>query len=444
MPLLRHLHLAIHGPSVVWLSPMAFGAPWDTYPQKVADDNPAAARGPFAILRQNGRMGRLAAAVLASSVGDPFSQVVSLVLLFQATHAPIAIAGAYGAEMVGVLTVGSLLGAATDRLDRRRLIVGLEVMRVLVVASLPVVTTVSVFLLYPALLVLAGVETLVQPSRQAAVPELVEPGEVGAANALIMTALTLAQAVGFAAAGVAMLRLSDPRPLYLIDAFTFAVACLLIASLGSLGGGIAEGRLRGGASRAWRVPGARPLLAVAAATVVFVGMLNPTLLPAAYALSSNGPTAYTLFQLCLITGGLAGSMVAGRVRRPSRMLAHGFALWIFGIGVLGVGLSQSFLVAGVAVAVSGLGNAMYSVTNTSALMEKATSTNRGTVMSARFTVTRTATAVGLAGGAAITSWLGPLRAFSSFGVGLLVVAGGFSAFWALQARRPPAAREDPS
>ena len=109
-------------------------------------------------------------------------------------------------------------------------------------------------------------------------------------------------------------------------------------------------------------------------------------------------------------------------------------LWVFATGVFVVGVSPGFFVAGIAVAVSGVGNAVYSVANTSALMETAVTTNRGTVMSARFTVTQATNALGLVAGAATIAWLGPLRAFSGFGSGLLLVAGVYTAFLIMQAR----------
>lgn len=115
-------------------------------------------------------------------------------------------------------------------------------------------------------------------------------------------------------------------------------------------------------------------------------------------------------------------------------MAQGVSLWVFAVGVIAVGVSPNFLLAGLAVAISGVGNAAYSVFNISALMETASSANRGTVMSARFTVTRATVAFGLAIGAAVIGWLGPLSAFSSFGLGLLLVAGVYSAFLTMQAR----------
>jgi MFS family permease len=400
----------------------------------VVDGADPARQGPLGLVRHNPRMARLAAAVLVSSAGDPFNQAVSLVLLYQATRAPLAIAAAFGAEMLGVLIVGALIGAAADRVDRRRLIVRLEAIRFLIVATLPVVTSLSIFLLYPVLFLLASIEALVQPSRQAAVPELVAAGEVGPANALLMTAVTVGQAAGFAVAGVALARFSDPRPLYLVDAFTFATAAVLIATLSGMGGGIVATRLRGGVGRAWAVRSARPLLVVSAATALVVGMLNPTILPLAYASSTNGPTAFTLLQVCLIAGGLVGSLAAGRVEQRKQPIAQVVSLWLFAVGVFAVGVSPSFLVAGLAVAISGVGNAAYSVTNISALMKTAASANRGTVMSARYTVTRATVALGLAIGAAMTGWLGPLRAFNGFGLGLLLVAAVYSAFLTMEAR----------
>ncbi len=402
-------------------------------PDVIYDGAEPPPRGPFGLIRRNSRMARLTAAVFISSAGDPFSQAVSLVLLYQATRAPLAIAAAYGAEMLGVLTVGVLIGAVADRIDRRRLIVWLEASRFVIVASLALVTSISVFFLYPAFFLLASIEALVQPSRQAAVSEVVSESEVNAANALLMTAVTMAQATGFALAGMGLAHVANPRLLYVVDAVTFAAASTLIATLNGLGGGVVTARLRGGVLRVWTLRGVRPLLVVAGGTVLFVGMLNPSLLPAAYALSSSGPTAFTVLEVCLITGAFLGSLLASRVKRSNRIKAQAISLWIFSAGVFSVGVSPSLSFAAVAVAISGVGNAVYSVTNTGALMDAAVSTNRGTVMSARFTVTRATMALGLAIGAAANSLLGPLRAFSGFGLGLFLVAILFTAFLVLQA-----------
>src|SRR2546430_4139336 len=55
----------------------------------------------------------------------------------------------------------------------------------------------SLLLIVPVLFVLAMINAIVQPARQAAVPVLVPTGQVGRANAMGATVGTLAGAIGF-------------------------------------------------------------------------------------------------------------------------------------------------------------------------------------------------------------------------------------------------------
>jgi MFS family permease len=381
---------------------------------------------PHALLR-NARLTRLYAAVLVSSIGDPFSLTVSLVLVYGATRSSVALAGVYGAQMLGVLTVGSALATAADRLDRRRMIVRLELLRFLLVASLPFATLASVFWLYPAVCVLGGIEALVQPARQAGLADLVEPDQVGPAVSLSQGVASLGQAIGFATAGAALARIADGRPLYFIDAVTFLAAAGVVATLSGLGGGVRMVRLGGGVRRVWAIRAARPLLLVAAATVLFNGMLNPSLLPLAYSFSRNGPGAYGALQVCLILGLLVGSLVAARVPASRRLAALAAALWLFGVAILLVNEMPSLLPLTLPIALSGAASAIYAATNSSALLQVADRYTRGTVMTVRFTISQVTKAVGLGAGALATSWLGPRHAFALIGVGLLVVATTYTA-----------------
>jgi hypothetical protein len=251
---------------------------------------------------------------------------------------------------------------------------------------------------------------------------------VGPANAALLTATMLAQAVGFAVAGLGLANLQDPRVLYLADAASFAVAALIVSSLGDLGGGIATARLKGAVRRAWAVPGVAPLLGVAAATVCVIGMLNTALLPAAYMLSTKGASAYPVLEVCLIAGAVMGSLIAGRISSHLRVPALAISLWVFAVSITGVGLSSGLWPATLALALSGLASAVYSVSNTSALMDAASSANRGTVMSARFTVTQAGKAVGLGVGGLVTAWLGARTSFAAFGLGLAAVAVAYTVF----------------
>src|SRR5207253_11416241 len=115
------------------------------------------------------------------------------------------------------------------------------------------------------------------------------------------------------------------------------------------------------------VPGPPPLLLVAGGAGVSVGMLNPAILPLAYSRSRNGPLAYGIIQIALISGVVAGSLLAGRISVPYTLIAMAGSLWAFGATVALVGASRTTGAAVAAFLLSGAGNAGYSVTNVSAL-----------------------------------------------------------------------------
>src|SRR5258708_39885796 len=93
--------------------------------------------------------------------------------------------------------------------------------------------------IYPVLVLLACVNAVVQPARQAAIPNLVPAGQVGKANAIVAATSMLAGAIGFGLAG-AILALSPPRStpnmLFVADAMTFLLAGAIVVRIPNLGG----------------------------------------------------------------------------------------------------------------------------------------------------------------------------------------------------------------
>lgn len=383
--------------------------------------------------RQHPRFARLSWAAALSSVGDPLSLTLSQFLLYQATHSPFALAGIYVAQIGGALLVGFLLGAVSDRLDRRLLIVSLEVVRTILVALLPLATLLSPFTLYPALVVVGGIEAIVQPARLAGVPRLVAAEHLERANARIVLLVSLGQAAGFALAGLLIVSLPQPRLLFLVDALTFALAGALVLSVGSLGGGTRAARLSGGVLRALAVPSIRPHLVIAGTVTVAAMMLPPALLPLSYKLSSDGVTVYAWLQVLLIAGLTAGSLLAHRTGAGLRVLA--LSLWVFSVGALVAGLGHTFWVIGAGIVVSSVGNSLYFIANQSALLKAADDTFRGSVMSTRYTVTQSGRVIGLLAGAWITTLSSGSTTLAVIGLVLLAVAVPVSRWWLMQ--RPP-------
>jgi predicted MFS family arabinose efflux permease len=373
-------------------------------------------------------------ALLISSIGDPLTLTVALVLLYTETRMAAAVGAAYACRMVAAIVVGGFGGTITDRLDRRRLMIGLDVLRLVLVATMPFTTRGSPLIIYAYLLVLGGCEALVQPARLAAITTVVPERHIESANSVVVTAFSIAQAAGFALAGVVLATLADARLAFYGDALTFGLSALLVLTLPNLGGGIHTFRLRGGALGLLQRPSLRPLLLVAGGANLLIGMGTPVILPVAYQLWRSGAVAYTWLEVALIAGLVLGSLVAPRIPVSRTLQGLAAALVLFALAAFGVGFTPILAGAVFAILWTGVGNAVYAVTNRSALMRRAEPREQGSVMAARYTLGQAAQIIGLGAGALCATLIGAQPTFVATGAGLLVVALAFMTYVAREAR----------
>ena len=169
------------------------------------------------VMRASPPFTRLFAAIGVSSLGDPLTQVATLVAIYSATGQAGAVALGFIAQALGTIVMSGALGGIADRFTRRPLLVTLELLRAAILVALALVGP-SVWLIVPVLFVLAMINAIVQPARQAAVPSLVPAGLAGRANAMVATVGTLAGAAGFGLAGLILaltLRSYGTRVLFL-------------------------------------------------------------------------------------------------------------------------------------------------------------------------------------------------------------------------------------
>ena len=187
----------------------------------------------YRVLRNNPGFSSLITAIGISALGDPLTQVATLVTIYLATKDPRFVALAFIVQAVATIVMSSALGGLTDRVSRRVLIAGLEAVRaVILVGTSFIVQGGRWWLIFPILLVLSSINAVVQPARQAAIPTLVPIGQVGKANAMVAATTMLSGAVGFGLAG-AILALAPKSTnwLFMADAMTFALAAAVILSI---------------------------------------------------------------------------------------------------------------------------------------------------------------------------------------------------------------------
>jgi MFS family permease len=128
---------------------------------------------------------RLLAASAASNLADGVFQIALPLLAVSITRSPGLVAGVAVAQRLPWLVMALPAGALADRLDRRRTMVNVNVVRVAVMAAVAVAAgtdTASVPVLYAAALVLGVGETLFDTAAQSILPSLVDRGRLSEAN----------------------------------------------------------------------------------------------------------------------------------------------------------------------------------------------------------------------------------------------------------------------
>ena len=397
-------------------------------------DRPAVPRQVTAlrVLRSNAGFAQLLAAISISALGDPLTQVAALISIFAATNrSPIAVAIGFIAQGFGTVVMSGALGGIADRFSRRRLIVSLEFVRAALLVATPFVVPISVWLLIPVLFALAAINAIVSPARQAAVAALVPHGQVGKANAMVTGATWAAGGIGFATAGLVLalaqqIHVTTPTNLlFIADGCTFVIAGVLVFGIRGLGGGATEVRVTGSLRRAWALDAARPHLVVATLAAFLIAVSFPALVALAFRLSPNyGGQTYALLEVVLSAGVIAGSLAVARFNSIGTLRTAGLGLLLTGVCSLAMTMLGTPTLVAVALFFASVGNPIYLVANTTALVEAADADNRGSVMSTRFSLVQTASIAGTAVGGFVTQYFrsnGPLVAYGVLAIGLILL-----------------------
>ena len=178
------------------------------------------------LLRRSPSFGYIFLATAGSSFGTYIATIALVVSIYDLTDSSVWVAALLITEFLPIVVIGLLLGPLVDRMSRRRLMIGSDVVRCGVFAALPFVESPAAIV---ALAAVAGVATgFFIPAANAAIPNLVPDEELVNANSLLATAETLAWMVGPVVAG-AMLVFWSPSVPYAVNAVTFLVSAGLVA-----------------------------------------------------------------------------------------------------------------------------------------------------------------------------------------------------------------------
>ena len=198
-----------------------------------------------------------------SNVGDGIDATALPLLAAALTEDPFLFAGVATATRLPWLLFALQAGALADRLDRRRLMVSVNVVRTILLGILGtsvLLDTASIWLLYVVSFGLGTAEVLFDTSAQAFLPRVVQRDQLERANGLQMGLETVANQFVGPPLGGFLFAVAAAVPI-LLDAGTFLVAAGLLALVSRAAGRIAVRPGEAGATDP--TPGADPDATVA-------------------------------------------------------------------------------------------------------------------------------------------------------------------------------------
>src|ERR1700694_3087555 len=115
------------------------------------------------VLRSNPAFSSLITSIGISALGDPLTQVATLVSIYLATSDPRFVALAFIVQALGTVAVSSVGGGLADRFPRRGLVIGLELTRAAILLATPFLIGAHSrwWLIYPVLVLLACINAVV-------------------------------------------------------------------------------------------------------------------------------------------------------------------------------------------------------------------------------------------------------------------------------------------
>ncbi|MEP6475791.1 MAG: MFS transporter [Actinomycetota bacterium] len=161
------------------------------------------ARASLELLRRNPDFRRLYFAQLISFGGDWFMTVALFGLVHELTGSAIFVALTITVPELAFFLLSPVGGALADRLDRRRLMIAADLARAgLCLPLLLVDSRSAVWLVFVVLATISVFTACFEPASSAAIPNVVDPPDLAAANTLVGSAWGTMLAVGAAAGGL--------------------------------------------------------------------------------------------------------------------------------------------------------------------------------------------------------------------------------------------------
>ncbi|SHN79738.1 Predicted arabinose efflux permease, MFS family [Paenibacillus sp. ov031] len=176
--------------------------------------------------------GLLLSGVGISNLGDFIYIVAINLMVLNMTQSPAAVAGLWIISPIASVCTKFWSGSLIDRYDQRQLMIGADMLRALLVAALPLMS--SLWMMYAVMFLISMSSSIFVPSSQVYITRLVPAERRKRFNSLQALISSGAFITGPAVAGVMLIYLSPAAAIY-ANAVSFAASALILMFLPKLG-----------------------------------------------------------------------------------------------------------------------------------------------------------------------------------------------------------------
>jgi len=409
---------------------------------------------PYVRLATNGAFSAMWLGQVVSSLGDRVHQVALVFLVARATNSsPLALGLVFAAMTVPTFLVGPFAGALVDRWDRKRVMVGSDLLRAGIVCLIPVASGISVGLVVGLVFALAAVSSFFRPARSAALPQVVPEEDLLTANSAMWVADTASDLAGYGLGGLFVAFLGSSLALaFWLDGASYLASAALVAAVvipplvrGTTGAGAATGpgasagsgeagpatppSIRAEMAEGWRTLRAESVLmattvqaAIAEYGLGALTALSPLLVASLALGGTDAPTAYGFFEMAmgvgLVGGGIVVGALAARLPKGPAIIAAFTAL---GIALMALSLTGSLPVALALAAAVGVANVTFVVPSQTLFQQRTPGEMLGRVVAIRLAMVNGVLALSMATSGAMAQAFGLRPVLAACGVLTAVV-----------------------
>jgi MFS transporter, DHA3 family, macrolide efflux protein len=329
-------------------------------------------------------------------MGDRLAALAFPWLVYTSTGSTLGTGAVFALYTLPYVLFGAFAGVVVDRLDKRRLMVAVDLIRAILVVAVPFIATRSLAAVFVLSFAIATAGVFFEPAKLSMLPEIVTPGRLLRANSLFSTSENLTEVLGWAFAGLLLASVSTSAA-FRLDGVTFAISAAALLLMRYQAPARAVERtahafwheLREGFRFLTRDRGLRANTIMIVVCVAGLGAMYPLTFFFAVNVLGGGARAFgaleAVYGAGLLVGSLALTALATRVHKGPVMIG---GLFVMGVCLALISATDSVWVAAVPYIVCGIANAVVLIAVDTYLQQVVPEGMRGRVLGTRFTLTQ--------------------------------------------------------